>query len=107
MFISPWTRQEVNYLRQHAGVKHKAEIASNLHRSEYAVQCKANRLGISLMLHGEHHHLSRYEDSDVELARCLAEEGLSTAEIARKFEAPYGTVRAWISYQTRRAPCQA
>jgi len=50
---------------------------------------------------GESHHRARISDYDVELIRCLHEEGMSCAEIARKFECARTTVSSIVNYRHR------
>lgn len=45
---------------------------------------------------GESHANARYSDREVELMRDLYEEGVSTREIAKRFEAPLSTIRAIV-----------
>lgn len=50
---------------------------------------------------GETHHRAKLTDHDVELIRVLHEDGLSCAEIARKFYCARTTVSSIVNYQHR------
>ena len=78
--LKPWSKQEVAYLREHAG-EPVARLASCLGRSETAVATKLSRLGIS-------NRLSRFKDFTLSLpdaaylAGIIDGEGTLTCSVA-------------------------
>ena len=50
---------------------------------------------------GETHHRAKLSDHEVELIRLLRESGMSTVEIARKFECARTNISEIVNYRTR------
>lgn len=98
----PWKDDETKFLRDHAGLMTSTEIGLRLIRTSNSVKDKADALGISLMKHGERHHLSIHSDHDVELVRLLADEGLPASDIATKMDMSYRYVLSVLNFKTRK-----
>ncbi len=71
----PWTKQELALLEKHAGKLTLSQISERMNRSQSAIQSRAQRLGLSLVI----------ESADAHDA-WLCKEGLSIAIIAEKME---------------------
>ena len=97
----PWTQGQNKQL--HAlGKTHSAnQLAALTGHSVNAVYAQAKRIGANLIKSGEKNGLSRHSDSDVELARSLADEDLTPEFISKKLGVPVGTIKGWISYRSR------
>lgn len=75
----PWTKQELALLEKHAGKLTLSQISERMNRSQSAIQSRAQRLGLSLVIESADAH-------DAWLCNELYKEGLSIAIIAEKME---------------------
>jgi len=97
----PWSKQEIEQLRQLAGTKSANDIAEIMQRSVASVKGQAVKMEVSLRCFGEANFKAKHSNHDVELWRQLYEEGLTVPQIAEKFEASQGTIRDVVSFRTR------
>lgn len=99
----PYSIDEIHYLCRFAGILSTDEIAKKLNRNKKSIITKAAKLKISLRLYGEKHHSAKLTAKDIELIRELKNEGISHAEIARKFDVSDGHISRIVYYHTRLA----
>ncbi|TCW22666.1 hypothetical protein [Vibrio crassostreae] len=98
----PWSAADSQFLKQNAQCMTAKEVGKHLNRTEISVKSKAKQLGVFFQKYGEHHHLAKYGDHDVELCRALDDEGLKPFEIAEKMELDYSYVQCILKYRIRR-----
>lgn len=89
-------------IRHFAGKKSALDIGRILGRTRQGVLSRAKKLGVSLMLQGEKHHLSKHSSVMVEWVRVMHEQGIQTSVIARYTKIKYRTIRHWVEFRGRR-----
>lgn len=99
--VGAYSRDEDKVIFKFAGVKSAKEIGLMLGRNEQSIRERASRLEVSLKRYGDKNPKTKYSDCDVELARCLSDEGLSVKVIAEKMEIKEDYARKIISYARR------
>lgn len=87
-----FTPEQDKFIRDNRLTMTVRKVAEVLHKHPYAVAFRAKKMGVSYAKFGDLHPGTKHPDSDVELIRALHDDGLSFAEIARKFELHPGTV---------------
>lgn len=97
----PWTSNDERFLKKNAGELSGVEIAKQLGRKPEHVYRKAYLLGLSLYVRGENSHAAIYSNSDIELCRQLADEGLKAPTIANKMEMSRSFVHQLIKHERR------
>lgn len=96
-----WSLAEDQYLITNAPLLSAKDIGKRLTRTPGAVKDRAKRLGISLQKHGEHHHLAKTSNSDIELCRALREEKVKIKVISEKMEISRSLVQSVVNYHCR------
>lgn len=96
-----WTPTEDQFIANHAGKLSAQEIGNQLNRTYVSVKCRARRIGINLQRHGEHHHLAKTSNYDVELCRVLHEQNIKPQAIAEKMDISISLVRSVVYYRCR------
>lgn len=96
-----WTRKEDKYLEAQAHRLSAKDIGRKLKRTPGAVKSRAKRLGVHLQKHGEHHHLAKTSNQDVELCRALRDEKVKVRVIAEKMGIGHSLVTSVVNYHCR------
>lgn len=99
--VGPYKKEEDRILYKYAGVKSAKEIGVLIGRNTQSVRERASRLNISLKRIGDNNPKTKHSDQDVELARCLSDEGLKPKVIAEKMEIKEDYLRKILSYSRR------
>ncbi|EGQ4787402.1 AsnC family protein [Salmonella enterica subsp. enterica serovar Durban] len=87
-----FTPEQDKFIRDNCLTMTIRKVAEVLRKSPYAVVFRAKKMGVSYAKFGDLNPRTKHPDSDVELIRALHDDGISFAEIARKFELHPGTV---------------
>ena len=102
MIGKPYSVSEVKILKRMAGIRSARVISWLLdNRSVHSVREKAHQLNIRLFCYDENHHNCKYSDEDVEMIRCLYDEGLNPHVIAEKMEIPKSAVKDFVQFRSR------
>ncbi len=99
--VGPYSKIEDKIIYKHAGTKSAKEIGLLIGRNSQSVRERASRLNVSLKRFGDNNPKTKYSDQDVELSRCLSDEGLKPKVIAEKMEIKEDYVRKILSYSRR------
>ncbi|EBB0448358.1 hypothetical protein KQ086_000699 [Salmonella enterica] len=92
------TDYDIGIIKSMAGKYRAIDIARTIGRPVCTIYAFCHRNGINLQCYGELYWKTKVSDDDVLLIWALFSEGLSMAEISRKFEVRYFTVRAICKY---------
>lgn len=100
-----FTKEQDRYIKDNYGFIPVSEIAQSLGITFQSVADRATkRLNLKHRYFGENNPKSVFSDEDIELIRCLGDEGLSSRVIAEKFDASDSYVRKILSYSARTEP---
>lgn len=98
-----YTPAEDEYIRIAAGSFPAKEIARRINRSRQATCERARVLGISLKVVGERHHLAKYPDAKVELARSLHDQRVPARSIQSQTGIPVKYIHRLVAFDARSA----
>lgn len=81
----PWTDRDDAFVKRHAATESCQWIAERLKRSSSAVHKRAQRLGVSMVKHGEAHHRARATRQAADMIGLLSDSGYTPVEIHSLF----------------------
>lgn len=99
--VGPYSNDEDKVILKFAGEKSAAEIGEMIGRNKQSIRERASLIGVSLKRYGNKNPSTKYAEEDVELARCLSDEGLKAKVIAEKMEINEGYLKKILSYSRR------